>query len=149
MLLPIEPVSGPNKTQDDNRTAQCPECDRRAGLSRISIHRLPTLLAPGCNSDCKREKTAPVVYIVKRYRILIIGETPPIGAKGIGPEEIDPTLVQQLPLFRAQVFTAKVERCHHHGGKKDIADAPFQLITKQIDIFKVIVAEKVGHYKNE
>ena len=64
-----------------------------------------------------------------RYWIPITGEpvteTPPIGAKGIGPEEIDPTLVQQLPLFGAQVFTAKVEGCDDHGGKKDIANAPF------------------------
>ena len=121
----MEPVSRYKKSEGYNGTSQCLKCEWRAALRSIPIYRLRTLLAPSRNSQGECEKTAPVVYIVKRYRILIIGETPPIGAKGIGPEEIDPTLVQQLPLFRAQVFTAKVERCHHHGGKKDIADAPF------------------------
>ena len=85
--------SGYKKTEGDNGAAQYLERERRATLRRIPLHRLLTFLAPGCNSQRECEETDRVVYIVKRYRILVVEKVPPIDAKRIGPEEIDTALV--------------------------------------------------------
>lgn len=47
------------------------------------------------------------------------------------------------------MFAAKFKGRHHHGGKEDVADAPFELVAEKIDVCEVVLAEKVRHYKNE
>ena len=91
--MPIQTGSSYKKTEGDNGAAQYLERERRATLRRIPLHRLLTLLAPGRNSQRECEETNLVVYIVKRYRILIVEKGPPIDGKRIGPEEIDTALV--------------------------------------------------------